>query len=116
MRIAIEPKPVTFDAGHSLPQFCPSGHGHSYRVSVKIAGPLEQGIVADFRAVRRIVKAVVAELDHRMLNEVIENPTAERVAVWIWHRVDVEIRRSHPESALVSLRLAEGENVVEVTS
>jgi len=115
MRIAIEPKPVTFEACHSLPKFCPSAHGHSYRVSVKIAGPVDHGIVADFQVVRRIVKAVVAKLDHRMLNDVIENPTAERVAVWIWNRIEDKIRRSHPECLLVGLRLVEGEHAVEVT-
>ncbi|HVI01689.1 MAG TPA: 6-carboxytetrahydropterin synthase [Enhygromyxa sp.] len=117
MRVIITPKPVTFEAGHSLPQFCPTAHGHSYKVSVRVSGPLdEHGTVADFRAVRAIVKSVVAQLDHRMLNDIIENPTAERVALWLWDRVDVELRRAHPAAALLSLRLAEGEHEVEVVS
>lgn len=117
MRIVNEPKAVSFEAGHSLPQFCPTHHGHSYKVRVRVTGPInEQGVVVDFNVVRVILKGVVAQLDHRNLNEIIANPTAEQVAVWIWHRVDVELRRAHPNIALLSLRLSEGDNDVEVLS
>jgi 6-pyruvoyltetrahydropterin/6-carboxytetrahydropterin synthase len=30
---------------------------------------------------------VIGELDHRSLNELLENPTAEQIAVWIWRRL-----------------------------
>lgn len=117
MQIVAEPKAVSFEASHTLAQFCSTLHGHSYKVRVRVSGPLdEHGVVIDFKAVRAIVKSVVAPLDHRNLNDIIENPTAERVALWIWHRVDSDLRLAHPKVTLVSLRLSEGDNDVEVLS
>lgn len=72
------------------PGKCARLHGHSYRLEVALEGPLHgggpaAGMVEDFDAVSRIVKeAVVSELDHRSLNELIENPTAENIVVWVW--------------------------------
>jgi 6-pyruvoyltetrahydropterin/6-carboxytetrahydropterin synthase len=36
-----------------------------------------------------IVKPVVAELDHKCMNNLpgLENPTCELIAVWIWNRL-----------------------------
>jgi 6-pyruvoyltetrahydropterin/6-carboxytetrahydropterin synthase len=62
---------LAFSAGHfiTLPGgACERLHGHSYRVAAEIFGPLgEQQCVVDFSAVRSALKAVVAELDHRVL-------------------------------------------------
>lgn len=53
------------------------------------AGGPATGMVEDFEVVTRIVKTtVVNELDHRSLNDVIENPTAERIVLWIWRRLE----------------------------
>jgi 6-pyruvoyltetrahydropterin/6-carboxytetrahydropterin synthase len=46
-------------------------------------------MIADFDEIKRIVHAdVIALLDHQNLNDVIENPTAERIVAWIWNRLD----------------------------
>jgi 6-pyruvoyltetrahydropterin/6-carboxytetrahydropterin synthase len=43
-------------------------HGHNYRVAVEVEGPLDANhYVFDFIALRDRTRAVVAELDHRML-------------------------------------------------
>jgi len=34
---------------------------------------------------------VIAELDHRSLNELIENPTAENIVRWVWGRLSAEL-------------------------
>jgi 6-pyruvoyltetrahydropterin/6-carboxytetrahydropterin synthase len=45
-------------------------------------------MVMDFDALSQIVKEqVMAELDHRSLNELFDNPTAENIVVWIWRRL-----------------------------
>ncbi len=42
-------------------------------------------MVLDFEDLDRIVSAhVLDRLDHYHLNDIIENPTAEWIAVWIW--------------------------------
>lgn len=51
-----------------------------------VAGePGEQGIVIDFDEIDSVVNSeVVGKLDHRHLNDLVPNPTAELIAVWIW--------------------------------
>ena len=79
------------------PGKCSRLHGHSYRLDVVLEGALHDtgpaaGMVEDFEVVSRVVKAAVLnELDHRSLNELIENPTAERIVQWVWRRLDPEL-------------------------
>lgn len=73
-------------------------HGHSYRLEVAIRGPLQtqgpaSGMVEDFETIERIVdERVVARLDHQTLNDIVENPTAENVLLWIWQQLDGHLR------------------------
>ncbi|TKJ95542.1 6-carboxytetrahydropterin synthase QueD [Plantibacter flavus] len=89
-----------FHAAHFLswhPGKCANLHGHSYRVQVNVEGPLDHnGIVIDFDQLAEIVwKRVIEPLDHSLLNDHIENPTAERLAVHIMQKLeDVAIRLS----------------------
>jgi 6-pyruvoyltetrahydropterin/6-carboxytetrahydropterin synthase len=55
---------ITF-AGHR----CEKLHGHNYRASLFVAGGLEQDswFVVDFSAVKKVMRALTAELDHRVL-------------------------------------------------
>lgn len=69
-------------------------HGHSYRLEVALEGPLhaegpKRGMVEDFDALQRLVDDdVIAALDHRTLNDLIENPTAEEIVLWVWRRLE----------------------------
>lgn len=69
-------------------------HGHSYRLEVAIEGPLQthgpsSGMVMDFDVIDRIVREhVIASLDHYTLNDLIDNPTAENILLWIWERLN----------------------------
>jgi 6-pyruvoyltetrahydropterin/6-carboxytetrahydropterin synthase len=89
-------KQFAFEAAHVLPHHqgkCSRLHGHSYRLDVSVSGPLQSegpatGMVVDFDELARIVRAsVIDALDHRHLNDTIENPTSENIAVWIWRRL-----------------------------
>lgn len=78
----------TFDAAHVLPWHpgkCSRLHGHTYRLEVSVTGPLDcNGVVVDFGDIKKIVASAVLEpLDHTLLNDTIDNPTAERLAVHI---------------------------------
>jgi 6-pyruvoyltetrahydropterin/6-carboxytetrahydropterin synthase len=74
-------------------------HGHSYALEVAIRGPLKtrgpaRGMIEDFDAVERIVAdRVLNLLDHQNLNELIENPTVEKIALWIWNRLEGRLVR-----------------------
>ena len=62
---------LVFSAGHFITLGggkCERLHGHTYRVAAEVSGPLDEDqCVVDFLALRNALKAVVAELDHRML-------------------------------------------------
>jgi 6-pyruvoyltetrahydropterin/6-carboxytetrahydropterin synthase len=62
---------LTFSAGHFITLEdgeCERLHGHTYRVAVEVFGPLNDSrYVVDFVAVRNALKAIIAELDHRVL-------------------------------------------------
>ncbi|MBV9484829.1 MAG: 6-carboxytetrahydropterin synthase QueD [Frankiaceae bacterium] len=77
-----------FEAAHKLSWHtgkCARLHGHSYRVDVKVSGPLDQrGVVLDFAEVDEVVeREVVARYDHTFLNDSVGNPTAENLALEI---------------------------------
>ena len=79
-----------FEAAHRLPHHpgkCRELHGHSYRLVVCVERPVDaqSGLAIDFGDLKRVVnESVVDRLDHRYLNDDIDNPTAERIAQWIW--------------------------------
>jgi 6-pyruvoyltetrahydropterin/6-carboxytetrahydropterin synthase len=86
----------TFEAAHRLPNVpathrCHRMHGHSYRVELTVSGPVDPhtGWVIDFYDIESIFGPLLARLDHHCLNEIegLENPTAENIAAWIWHRL-----------------------------
>ena len=85
-----------FEAAHSLPRVpeghkCRRMHGHSYQVRVAIEGEIDPslGWLIDFSDVDAVVEPVVAELDHRVLNDIdgLDNPTSEVLALWLWRRL-----------------------------
>lgn len=96
-----------FEAAHRLPRHpgkCRELHGHSYELVVVVERPVEResGLAIDFSEVQQIVcREVVDVLDHRSLNDVIDNPTAEQIVVWIWERL------APPLAGLVELELFE---------
>jgi 6-pyruvoyltetrahydropterin/6-carboxytetrahydropterin synthase len=101
-----------FDAAHSLPGYngrCANIHGHTYRVEVVIEGPVgENGFVMDFFQLKKILGSVLDDLDHMNLNEILENPTAERIAEMACQRLRQELQEASVR--LISLKLWEGRN------
>jgi 6-pyruvoyltetrahydropterin/6-carboxytetrahydropterin synthase len=95
-----------FEAAHRLPFHrgkCRDLHGHSYELVVgvdRLVG--EDGLAIDFSELKRIVKDEVIDLlDHKLVNDRIENPTAELMVRWIWERLAPAL------SGLVELELHE---------
>jgi 6-pyruvoyltetrahydropterin/6-carboxytetrahydropterin synthase len=79
-----------FAAAHRLPRYegpCSRMHGHNYRMIVCVEGEVDpkSGMVADFGRIKEIVQEhVLSRSDHRTLNDVLDNPTAENIARWIF--------------------------------
>ncbi len=87
-------KEFRFEAAHWLPRVCsghPCGrlHGHSYRVVVAVEGTVEpkSGWVVDFSRLKDCWKPLEGLMDHHCLNDLIENPTSENLAIWLWDRL-----------------------------
>ncbi|MBI2921215.1 MAG: 6-carboxytetrahydropterin synthase [Planctomycetes bacterium] len=82
----------TFEAAHHLTKL-PGGpesvHGHTWRLHVTLDGPVRpDGMVFDFVKLADLVKSkVLSKLDHADLNRVVPNPSAERVALWVWKQL-----------------------------
>jgi 6-pyruvoyltetrahydropterin/6-carboxytetrahydropterin synthase len=89
-------KVFQIEAAHRLPQVppghkCARLHGHSFRIEVHAEGEPQphSGWVMDFADIKAAFQPLFEQLDHRYLNEVegLDNPTSERLAVWIWERL-----------------------------
>lgn len=83
-----------FEAAHELPGHpgaCRDMHGHSYKLMVSVEREIDpdSGMAMDFADLKQLVRReVVDHVDHKLLNELLENPTAEMIAVWIWQRLE----------------------------
>jgi 6-pyruvoyltetrahydropterin/6-carboxytetrahydropterin synthase len=85
-------KIFSFDSAHFLTNYygkCERMHGHTYSLEVTLEGDVQSnGLIIDFVVLKRMVKKhVLDKLDHQTLNDVIENPSAERVVLWIWDQL-----------------------------
>jgi 6-pyruvoyltetrahydropterin/6-carboxytetrahydropterin synthase len=85
-------KEFTFDSAHYLTDYhgkCEQMHGHTYILKVTVEGEIqENGMVIDFALLKQIVKnRILNKLDHKMINDVIPNASAERIAIWIWNKL-----------------------------
>lgn len=83
----------SFDAAHLLPWHpgkCQRLHGHTYRLEVSVEGPVgDHGIVWDFADLDALVRReVIDRYDHRYLNDLLDNPTAENLATDVWKRLE----------------------------
>lgn len=97
-----------FAASHFLPKYhgkCENLHGHNYKLIVTIKGNVkDNGLVIDYKEIKKIVNEnVIDHIDHKHLNDIIENPSSENITVWIWEKLKEKL-------PLTKLTLYETEN------
>jgi len=92
---------VEFAAAHRLagyPGECANIHGHTWQVEVTVSGYRldDQGMLIDFRELKRLVNEAVAGYDHAFLNQIPPfdqvNPTAENLARKIFEDIEDRLR------------------------
>jgi len=98
-----EVKIVTqFAAAHRLENFngkCENLHGHNWKVEVFLAGTTldHTGLLMDFGVVKARTKEVLAEIDHKYLNELPafqdRNPSSENLARYLYERLGALFNR-----------------------
>jgi len=84
-----------FSAAHFLSHYngkCEKLHGHNYRVRIWLRGEKlnEGGMLVDFSLLKKILREVLAVLDHSNLNdkEIFNNdPSSERIAKFIFEEI-----------------------------
>jgi 6-pyruvoyltetrahydropterin/6-carboxytetrahydropterin synthase len=86
-----------FSSSHQLRHYegkCENMHGHNFEVEVDVTGDRldpKLGILMDFKELKRVLKVVTDELDHRHLNELPafadQNPSSELLARHVYRRL-----------------------------
>lgn len=105
-------KAFAFSASHQLDGLpaehqCARLHGHNYEVELELCAaelPPGPGFVHDYGALAPFRQLLDAELDHRHLNDLalgIGNPTAERLARWLYSQAAI-VLAPLPEGVRVS--------------
>lgn len=91
-------KTFAFEAAHHLPNVppghqCARVHGHSYRVEVEVVGEVDgsMGWVVDFGDLKAAWTRTGATLDHTDLNDTLDNPTAENLAMFLYSDLVLEL-------------------------
>jgi len=104
-----------FSAAHSLRGYngdCSSLHGHNWTVQVFVASENldEIGIAMDFKLLKKELNAILAELDHKYLNDLPafkgQNPTSENIAMYLYKRLKPVVT-SVPHAVLRRVRVCE---------
>lgn len=102
-----------FAASHQLRHYegkCERMHGHNFGVKVAVEGDKltpDTELLMDFKELRTNLKAVLAELDHRHLNEVEPftdcNPSSENLARFIYQKLAARLAGSPATVAWVTV-------------
>jgi len=100
---------------HKLPNHqgkCAKMHGHNWKVVSEITGTLcnnpkdpEFGMVVDFG----VIKGIIDEFDHKIINDLVPNPTAELIARNIAFRI--MLARLRISSVLITIWETENSSV-----
>ena len=104
-----------FAAAHFLRDYhgkCEALHGHNYKVFVHVRGAAlnEGGMLFDFTQLKAALKKVLATLDHTNLNDnpfFDQNPSAERIALYICQNVQAELDAQKKDVRLYSVDVFE---------
>lgn len=107
----------SFSAAHMLPAIggkCEELHGHNFKVEVTVAAKElnTEGILIDFRLIKRWLQEIIAVMDHKHLNETPffagGNPSSENIARHICREMELKVTGTGVRVARV--RVWESEN------
>ena len=106
----------TLDIGSEREQL----HGHNFRVEAAVAsdGLNADGLVVDFRVLKRWLSTILEELDHTFLNDLPPfsdtTPTSEHIARFIYDRLEEDAAPAGLEVSRVAVWESEGSKAVYV--
>jgi len=106
-----------FSSAHYLKDYkgpCEKIHGHNWKVELVVEGSElnSTDILIDFSILKNILKEVLSELDHKLLNEIPyfknTNPSSERLAEYIFKKVKEKLS-SYPKVKVKEVTVFETE-------
>lgn len=86
-----------FSAAHNLRDYegaCENLHGHNWKVRVVLESRFvnDQGMVMDFKDVKKVVHGLIEAFDHRYLNDLDsfsrDNPTTENISRLLYGEIN----------------------------
>lgn len=98
----------SFSSAHFLRNYrgkCENIHGHNWRIRVSVRSrKLVNGMVIDFTDLKKHLKDILGELDHKLLNQEVvffkkNNPTSEHIASYLF--VELKKRLTSKKSIIV---------------
>jgi 6-pyruvoyltetrahydropterin/6-carboxytetrahydropterin synthase len=93
----------SFSAAHLIKEIggkCEELHGHNFlvEISVKAESLNSEGLLIDFRVVKRWTEEILDKLDHKYLNELDcfqdMNPSSEQIARFLYNQINEKARQS----------------------
>lgn len=91
---------TSFASAHQLRGYkgkCENLHGHNWKVQAYVTADKlnEIDIAIDFHDLKRITNEIVAQLDHKFLNDIFpfteKNPSSENIAKWIFDSLEEKL-------------------------
>lgn len=107
-----------FAAAHYIKNYhgkCENLHGHNYRVRAYVKGRKtgKGGMVLDFSILKKLLKNVLAELDHKNLNDHPffdkTEPSAEMIAQFIFEKIESQFPETEVKCRLFRVDVFETE-------
>jgi 6-pyruvoyltetrahydropterin/6-carboxytetrahydropterin synthase len=105
---------TSFSAAHRLKNYqgpCENLHGHNWLVkaTVRCAELDTAGIGIDFKILKKHLKTIVNQFDHKDLNEVLEvNPSSENIARYIFGQLKTALTDSRATVVRVEVQETPG--------
>lgn len=107
-------KEFRFESAHYLPLVpdrhpCKRLHGHSYAVVIEVGSKhlKKNGFVIDFADINTLIKPVIENLDHQLLNDFVENPTVENMCVYIAEKFSRNAQAQKQDVHLLAVEVSE---------
>ena len=104
----------SFSSAHHLPDYngqCRQLHGHTWKAVFIIEGPIQpSGMVCDFKVVKKLLDDNLP--DHRLLNDILPNPTAELLAEHLFKHIGTELKKL--DLTLKTLEIWESDNAAAI--
>lgn len=104
-------KTKRIEAAHRLPDHdgkCKGLHGHTWAITAEVsgvslhrAGP-KRGMLFDYYDLGVIMKEHVDTMDHRYLNDILDNPTSENIAEMLYNAMAGPVKAKSEGTAMLA--------------